>query len=167
MLFLAEELAGDDQLLDFAGAFANGAELDVAIILFGGIILDEAVAAVDLHTLVGDADGDFAGKELGHAGFPREADILLIGKPRGLIDEQARSFNFRSHIGQFELDGLEFADGLAELLALLGVADRGIERALRHAESESGDGDASPVENLKAAGKPFPFGPEKIFGGFA
>ncbi len=134
MLFLAEELARNDQALNFAGALADGAELHVAVKLFGGIVLDEAVAAVDLYALVGDADGDFAGEELGHAGFAGEADVFLIGEPGGLIDEQPRGFDFSGHVRELELDGLKFADGLAELLALLGVARGGFERALGHAE---------------------------------
>src|SRR6266478_9057160 len=162
-LFFAEELAGNDQFLNFAGTFANGAELDVAVKFFGGIVLDEAVAAVNLHAFVGDADGDFTGKKLGHAGFAREASIVLISKPRGLINEQSRRFHLRGHIRQLELNSLEFADGLAELLALLGVANRGIERPLRHAQAESGDGDASSIQNLQAAGKAFAFRAEKIF----
>src|ERR1700740_3457725 len=69
LLFLAEQLPRNDQLLDFAGTFADGAELYITIKLFRGIVLDETVAAVNLHALVGDADGDFAGKKFGHAGF--------------------------------------------------------------------------------------------------
>ena len=61
-LFLAEELPGNHQLLNFAGAFADGAELHVAVIFLRGVILDEPVAAVNLHALVGHLDGDFACK---------------------------------------------------------------------------------------------------------
>ena len=50
-----QQLARDDQALNFAGAFADGAELDVAIELLDRIIFDEAVAAVDLDGFVGDA----------------------------------------------------------------------------------------------------------------
>src|SRR5579884_2011875 len=56
-----QQVAGDDETLDLAGPFADGAELDVAVELFCGIVLDESVAAVDLHAFVGAADGDFAG----------------------------------------------------------------------------------------------------------
>ena len=62
LLFLAEELPGNHQLLNFAGAFADGRELHVAVILLRGVILDEPVAAVNLHALVGHLDGDFACK---------------------------------------------------------------------------------------------------------
>ena len=88
---------------------------------------------------------------------------LLIGEPRGVIDEQASSFDFRGHVGELELDGLEFADGFAELLALLGVLHRGIQRALRHAQRQRGDGDAAAVENFQAARETFAFWAEQIF----
>src|SRR5260221_7875272 len=164
-LLFAEKLAGDDQFLDFASAFADGAEFDVAVELFGGIILDEAVATVDLHAFVGDADGDFTGEKFGHARFARETERFLIRVPSGLIDEKARSFHFRGHVGEFELNGLKFTDGLAELLALLGIAGGGAERTLRHAERERGDGDAAAVENGEAACKALAFGAEEIGGG--
>src|SRR5260370_27464911 len=50
---ILQQLPGDDQSLNFAGAFADGANLDVAINFFRRIILDKAVTAVDLHALIG------------------------------------------------------------------------------------------------------------------
>ena len=58
---------------------------------------------------------------------------VFVGEPGGLIDEEASGFDFSGHVGEFELDGLKVANGLAELLALLGVFNGGIERALGHA----------------------------------
>ena len=49
---LLQQLPRDHQALDLAGAFADGAELDVAVELLDRVVLDEAVAAVDLHGLV-------------------------------------------------------------------------------------------------------------------
>ena len=49
----AEQLARDDEPLDLARALADGEELDVAEVLLGRIVLDEAVAAVDLDAVVG------------------------------------------------------------------------------------------------------------------
>src|SRR5215470_5804727 len=66
---ILQQLPRNHQPLYLAGAFADGAQLHVAVVLFGGIVLDEAVAAVDLHAFVGALDGDFAGEELGHGGF--------------------------------------------------------------------------------------------------
>jgi len=60
-----------------------------------------------------------------------------------MINEQARRRNFRSHVGQLELNGLEIGDGLAKLLALLGVFHGGIESALRHPQAQRGDREAA------------------------
>ena len=49
---ILQQLPRDHQPLDFAGTFADGAQLHVAIELFRRIIFDEAVAAVDLHAFV-------------------------------------------------------------------------------------------------------------------
>ncbi len=72
-----------------------------------------------------------------------------IGEPGGLIRQQARRFDFGGHVRELELDGLKLGDGFAELLALLGVAQRSIRKRLapfrgratqsrcgRHRESE-------------------------------
>src|SRR5256885_1319823 len=48
-----QELAGDDEPLNLARALADGGQLDVAEILLGRIVLHEAVAAMDLHAVVG------------------------------------------------------------------------------------------------------------------
>src|SRR6185436_20649685 len=48
-----EQLTGDHQPLDLAGAFADGADLRVAVVLLGAVVLDEAVAAVNLHPALG------------------------------------------------------------------------------------------------------------------
>src|SRR6266704_3175783 len=126
VLFLSQELAGNDKFLDFAGAFA-------------------------------------AGEKLGHTGFACETDVLLVGETGGLINEEARGLHLSGHVGKLELDGLKFADGLTELFALLRVFYGGVERSLRHAERERGDGDASTVKNFEAADEAFAFRTEKIF----
>src|SRR5438093_932352 len=55
-----QQLPRDHQPLHFARAFANRAQLDVAEIFLGRIVLDEAVAAMNLDALLGDAHGDLA-----------------------------------------------------------------------------------------------------------
>src|SRR5258708_17821882 len=54
--------------------FADGAKLHVAVKLLGGIVLDEAISAVDLHAFVGAPHSDFAGEKLGHGRFQRRLD---------------------------------------------------------------------------------------------
>src|SRR5579872_161163 len=140
-LLFAEDGAGDDQALDFAGAFADGAELHVAVKLLRGIVLDEAVAAENLHGFVGHAHGGLAGVELGHAGLLGITNRAVrgggpIGEPGGAIDQAARGGDLRGHVRELELNGLEFADGLAELFAFLGVFRGGVAGALSHAQRQ-------------------------------
>src|SRR5215204_2068636 len=68
----AAERAGDDHLLDLVGALADGEDLGVAVEAADGVLLDVAVAAVDLDGLLGAADREPAGLELGLGGRQRE-----------------------------------------------------------------------------------------------
>ena len=61
---------------------------------------------------------------------------------------QARRFELRRRLRELELDALELARALAELLALLHVCERGVERALRDADHLRADADASFVQRL-------------------
>ena len=74
---LFEQLPRDHQPLDLAGAFADGAELDVAVELLHRIVLDEAVAAVNLDGLVRDAHGGLGREQLGHGGFAGDAPAAI------------------------------------------------------------------------------------------
>ena len=62
------------------------------------------------------------------------------------------------------MDGLKFADGFAESVALLGVLDRFVERALRQADGLRGDSDAAAVERAERDLEPLPFFAQAIFG---
>ena len=71
-----------------------------------------------------------------------------VAQPGGVVDQQARRFHLRRHLRQFELHALEFADGLAELLALPGVGDGVLQRAARQADHLRADRDAPLVQRL-------------------
>src|ERR1700733_10341911 len=80
-----QQLARDHQPLDFAGAFADGAELGVAKKFLHRIVFDEAVAAMDLHGFIADAHGGLGGEQLGHGRFLVDAcaGILEPGGAQG------------------------------------------------------------------------------------
>src|SRR5438128_2053923 len=162
--YFLPRICRDDQSLDFAGAFADGAQLDVPIVLLGRVVFHEAVAAEDLDRLVGHAYRHLAGVELGHARFLGEADVFAVGKPRGVIHQQACGFDLRRHIGKLELDGLKLADAFAELLALFGVFHRRFVGALRHSQTEGSDRNAPAVQHLQAVDEAFALLPEQIGG---
>src|SRR5207244_585039 len=85
----SEELAGNDKALDFARAFADRRQLDVAEVLLGRIVFHEAVAAVNLHAVVGGLHGDFARVQLGHRGLER-GPLLTIFQVRGAVGQEPR-----------------------------------------------------------------------------
>src|SRR6476469_6612809 len=116
-LFL-QQLARDHHALDFAGALANGAQLDIAIELLDRIVFDEPVAAVDLHGFIADSDGHFGREQLRHRGLFCDP---LAGIFHGacLKYELARRFDGSRNIRELVLDGLKFGDKPAKLLALL------------------------------------------------
>src|SRR5271167_2138277 len=66
---ILQNLPRDHQTLDLAGPFADSAQFHVAVELLCRIVLDEAVAAVNLHALIGAAHGDLAAIEFCHRGF--------------------------------------------------------------------------------------------------
>ena len=61
---LGAQPAGDDHLLDLVGPLADREDLRVAVHAADRVLLDVAVAAVDLHGLVGAAHRQAAGLEL-------------------------------------------------------------------------------------------------------
>ena len=63
-----------------------------------------------------------------------ERGLAAFGARRGRVHHQPGGLDLHRHVGQHELHALEIADRLAELLALLGVCDRRVERALRDAD---------------------------------
>src|SRR5712691_1588814 len=114
----AAELAGNNHLLHLVGALADREDLGVAIEAADRILLDVAVAAVDLDGLLRAAHGQAACLELGLRGGEGEVapGVLLA---RGLVNEQARRFDLGRHVGELALDGLELRDRLAEGDSLL------------------------------------------------
>src|ERR1041385_8991056 len=58
------ELAGDDEPLDFGGAFVDAQGADVAVHALDHGATDETGAAVNLDGAVDDASGGFGGEQL-------------------------------------------------------------------------------------------------------
>src|SRR5688572_26095170 len=79
-----QQLPGNHEPLHLARTFADGEQLDVAEILFRGIVLHEAVTAVHLHAVLGGAHRDLARVQLRHRGFERHAPALIL-QPGGAI----------------------------------------------------------------------------------
>src|SRR6185369_2626850 len=162
----AQELAGDDQALDLARALADRAQLRVPKVALHRVVLDVAVAPVDLHRLHGHLDGGLAGVELGHGGLHGVllARVAQRGRPPG---QEARGIHLGGHVRDLELDGLEVRDGVAELAAVRGVAVRGLERGLGDAQREGGDPDAPAVQDAQGVDEPVALLAQQVRGGDA
>ena len=129
------------------GAFVDAADLGVAVEFLDRVVLGEADAAEDLDRARGGVLGHLRREILGHGGFGDEGQSR-VAQSGGVVDQQARGFHFGRHLGELELHALEIGDGLAELLALFGVGDGVIERALGETDHLRADGDAALVERF-------------------
>ena len=141
----AEQAVRDDAFLDLRGALEDLGETRVAPVTLDGMQGRVAGAAVDLDALAGDALGHLGGEELHHRG-------LLVAALAGVdlladeIHELACRLDLRRHVGDLEADGLEVRDRVAELLAVVGVLDRIVERALGEADGAGGGVGAGRLE---------------------
>ena len=59
----------------------------------------------------------------------------MVGIGGRAVDQQARRLDLHQHVGERQLDALEFDQRLAELLALLNVGQAAIERCLRDGQA--------------------------------
>ena len=75
-----------------------------------------------------------------------EIRLAALGAGGGGVHHQPGRFDLHRHVGEHELHTLEVADRLAELLAVLGVGDRGVQRALRDADGLRADRRAGVVQ---------------------
>src|SRR3954470_21376554 len=100
------ERAGGEHMLALVRAFADGEDLRVPVEAAHRVLLDVAVAAVDLDGLLGAADGEPAGLELRLRGGQGEVALGVL-EPRGLVRQQPRRLDLRGHVGELALDGLE------------------------------------------------------------
>ena len=97
--------------------FVDPPDLGVPVQLLHRIILGDPHAAVHFDGLRRHLLGDLRTVILRH-GRLRQERQPGVAQARGVVHQQARRLHFHRHLRQFELHALEFADGLAELLAL-------------------------------------------------
>ena len=133
--------AGDDQAVDLVGAFEDAVDARIAVGALGRILLDVAVAGEDLHDVVhhhvehlgapdlqdGALDGVLldALLDLARGALGVGVDIGQGGVDHadGAVDQRFADVDAGGAFGELFLDEAELGDGLAEGLALLGVAD--------------------------------------------
>src|SRR5215218_7586135 len=138
-------LAGDHEALDLGRALVELHDLRVAHQLLDRVLLDEAVAAVDLHGVGGDLHRRVRGEALRVRGDERVAlaGVEQVGRLPG---HQAPGLDLRRHVGDHELDRLVHRDRHAELDALLRVLGGELERRARDADGHRRDAGTRAVE---------------------
>src|SRR5207249_9375101 len=124
-----EDLSRDHEPLDLARSLADLRELRVAEISLDLVLLDVAVAAVDLDPGVRDSRRDLRREEL-RLGGGQAVLATLVLQPCGTPDELAGGLDLGRHVRDHERHALERPDLAAELLTLTGVCNRRIERRL-------------------------------------
>src|SRR5262249_19766595 len=115
--------------------------------LLDRILPDEAVAAVEVDRERRDPLRGFRRIDLAHRGF-REERLSRVPEPRAVVDEQTRRLEIGRGARELVLHRLEVRDRFPELLALLRVAERVVERALRQPDHLRADADAPLVQRL-------------------
>ena len=116
--------------------------------------LSSSVIIPSLNAFVCHSHGNFAGVEFRHRRLGGCLHALIL-HPYGAIGQKPRGFDFRSHVGKLELDGLKIRDRSSELFPLLRVLQSGLVSALCHSDGERGNRYASAVEHLHAVDETF------------
>src|SRR6266700_485022 len=131
---VAGEGSGDDQALDLAGALEQRVDLGVAVPLLDREVTDVAVTPADLDRLLGDLARHLAGLELCHRSLGLLELAAAAAFPQRPPDEGSGRLDLSRHVGEHESDRLVLDQRAAELLALLGVLQRELERSAGDAE---------------------------------
>jgi len=108
----------------------------------------EADAAVQLDRGGGDAAPRLRRRGLGHRRRLGQALRRGVGRPGRVVGQRPRALDVAEHLRRGVLDGLERADGHAELPAVLDVGERHVERAAGHADELGRHGHERAVERL-------------------
>src|SRR5712671_1497875 len=162
---LQTQVAGYYQALNLAGAFVDGDYAGIAVHALDIGFARIAYAAVNLHRFIDYAIHHFAGVQFRLRGRRSHFRRMRVFQPGGVMHEAARGFDFGLHVGQHELNGLEFGDVFAEGATLLGVFHGFFERALRESDSERADANASAVQCAESDLQALAFFAQAIFCG--
>src|SRR6266446_9613533 len=119
----SRDVAPDDQRVDIVGALVSIDRLEVHHVADDGMLVHDACGAQDVAGHAGAVEGHLDIVHLGHGDLlrPRLALVLELAEPQA---QELRLGDLRDHPDQLLLDELEGGDGLAELDALLRIAQR-------------------------------------------
>src|SRR5665648_102889 len=106
---LSSSSAASDVYKRQVGALPDGEDLGVAVEAAHRVLLDVAVAAVDLDGLLARPDGQPPGLELGLGGGEREV-LPRVLLECGLVGEQPGRLDLGREVGELDLDRLVGGD---------------------------------------------------------
>src|SRR5215475_7531902 len=159
-----EQHSGDQQPVDLVSAFEDAVDAVVAVDGLDRIAAGEAVAAVNLHGLVGAigqdlAAGDFQDRAFDRVLFDRGEDfgrVVLVDRALAVFDESGGAIDGRfadvsprQHLGQLVFDRAEIGYRLSELAALGGVSRGQFKRIFTAADAARPEFEAAEVENVE------------------
>src|SRR5574337_985683 len=145
---LGKQLAADQHATDFARAGADLVELGVAPQAAHRVFVGIAHAAQGLDRLAGHPGGLLGGVEDGPGGVLAHG-TRMIRPVAGLahrIDVGAAGLPGGVHVGHLALHELEFADALAELLAVMQVGQHRVHAGGHDAQGPAGEHGALVVQ---------------------
>src|ERR1700744_5828018 len=132
-------------------ALGDAEDSQVAVPTLYGVLLGEAVAAEQLHTVQADLHALVGAEPLGQRGFAAERQTLL-GPRRTAPGDQPQPIEFDGDVGAHERNGLPMSDRLAECLALLHIRDDIVEYGGRRADGERGPAQPGQRDRLGVVG---------------
>jgi hypothetical protein len=143
---VAQQLPGDDRALDLVGAFVDLGDLGVPVEPLDLEALDVAGAAEDLDRVGGARHRHVAGEALGHRAG-RVAGCPASSMHRGRLDSSPAASMSLAMSASSHCTPWNSAIGLAELAALPGIIQRGLQPRLGDADGQRRDADPALVEH--------------------
>src|SRR5258705_2963792 len=161
---LARERAGDDDALDFTGAFIDLGNLCIPEEFLDGEISHVAVPPEELNCLRCDPHRCFGCEQLRHAGVQPDifARIFAGGRP---MRQRPRRFRACGHIGELELHRLEVRDPLPELPAIGAILECKLQGFTCNSDSLSPNPQPPSIEAFHRVHEPHPLLAQHLIGG--
>src|SRR5215510_5655448 len=159
-----EQHSGDEQPVDLVRAFEDAVDAVVAVDGLDRIAAGEAVAAVNLHGLVGAVGQDLAARDFQDRAFDRvlfdrgedfgrivfvDRALAVFNEAGGPVDGRFAYVSPRQHLGQFVFDRAKIGYRLSELASLGGVFRGQRQRVLAAADAPGAEFEAAEVENVE------------------
>src|SRR5215475_395096 len=154
---------GDDLLHDLGGAGGDCPQAHVTEEALHRELAHVAVAAMELHRLVGDAVGHLGGEELGHRDLGDAVRPSRIERGR-VIQETARGLDLRGHLRHAMAQRLLLAQRPVEGMALAQVDHGVLEGLPGTGEREHASHDALALESRRKLLEAATFHAEQVFG---